>query len=62
MTGLLFIVAAPSGAGKSSLVNAVLALGRGCGLSTRAAFWLALAFALSPPAIYFEHLLSLIHI
>ncbi|MGE0464691.1 MAG: hypothetical protein AB7Q16_25265 [Vicinamibacterales bacterium] len=38
------------------LVNALFALGRAAGLSTRAAFGLALAFALSPPAIYFEHL------
>ncbi len=38
------------------LVNALFALGRATGLSTRAAFGLALAFALTPPAIYFEHL------
>ncbi|MCC7178763.1 MAG: hypothetical protein IT177_10265 [Acidobacteria bacterium] len=38
------------------LVNALFVLGRATGLSTRAAFGLALAFALTPPAIYFEHL------
>ena len=39
-----------------ALVNGLFALGRATGLSTRAAFCLALAFVLSPPAIYFEHL------
>jgi len=39
-----------------ALVNALFAVGRGAGLSTRTALGLALAFALSPPAIFFEHL------
>jgi len=39
-----------------ALVNALFALGRAAGLSTRAALGVAIAFALSPPAIYFEHL------
>jgi hypothetical protein len=38
------------------LVNVLLSLGVALGLSVRAALVVALAFVLSPPAIYFEHL------
>lgn len=38
------------------LVNGLFVLGRAAGVPARAAFVLALAFMLSPPAIYFEHL------
>jgi hypothetical protein len=37
-------------------VNGLFSLARAAGLSTRAAFALALALSLAPPSIYFEHL------
>jgi hypothetical protein len=65
LTGLLLKVSEPNAGALAHavflmlglvFVNALFALTRAVGLSPSAGFALALAFSLTPPAIYFEHL------